>query len=156
MKNLKNIPQHTVETPSTRLATQLYFAPIIASLFFILTTTPALAADDDYLRSLESEASSSAPSKKASAGDNYLDALSAEAESSAHVTTDTSNVKSAEEQAALENFLQKEKPTTFKYYKKLGQQDKKKIVGYYRSDNSDKSTKLSHLRKIILDLYFKR
>ncbi len=132
------------------------FTWIAASLCFMFAASPTLATDDDYLRALENEAGNSVPSKKVSAVDNYLDALSTEAEASAHVPANTDNTKPSQEQLALEKRLQKEKPTTFKYYKKLNRWDKATVVALYRADNVDTSTKFDHLRKKILDLYFKR
>jgi len=129
--------------------------PVFVSLFFMLTVSPVLAVDDDYLRALEGEASgSTADTTKGS--DDYLSTLSAEAEASAHVADSTNKIIPDEEQLALEEFLQNKKPTTYKYYKKLNAEDKIKIVDYYHNDHTDKATRVGHLRKKILDLYFKR
>jgi len=137
-------------TPSASL-----IIPFIASLFFILTASSVLAADDDYLKELESEASDST-STATKGSDDYLSTLSAEAEASAHVADKVKKSADVEEQLVLEKFLQDKKPTTFKYYKKLNDADKTKIVEYYNSDHADKATRVGHLRKKILDLYFKR
>ncbi len=147
-----NISRCSTKTPITLLS----FIWIIVSLFFVFATSLTLATTDDYLSVLENEAGNTAPPKKVSADDNYLDALSTEAEASAHVPTNTGNTGPSKEQLALEKLLQKEKPTTFKYYKKLNRWDKATVVELYRTDNADTPTKFDHLRKKILDLYFKR
>ncbi len=147
-----NISKCAIKIPFTLCS----FTWVIASLFFMFAASPSLATDDDYLSALENEVGNSVPSKKVSATDNYLDALSTEAEASAHVPANTDNTKPSKEQIALEKLLQKEKPTTFKYYKKLNRWDKATVVDLYRTDNVDTSTKFDHLRKKILDLYFKR
>jgi len=129
--------KHIKQCNTFGCATTISIAPfsfrVIAGLFFIFAANPALVI-----------------------GDDYLDALSTEAEASAHVPTDTGNAGPSKEQLALEKLLQKEKPTTFKYYKKLNRWDKAAVVELYRTDNADTPAKFDHLRKKILDLYFKR
>ncbi len=147
-----NTSRCTIKIPITLFS----FTWIIISLFFVFATSPTLATGDDYLSVLENKAGNAAPSKKVSTADNYLDALSTEAEASAHVPTNTGNAGPSKEQLALEKLLKKEKPTTFKYYKKLNHWDKATVVELYRTDNADTPTKFDHLRKKILDLYFKR
>jgi hypothetical protein len=147
MKHLNSTPHHT--------PLALILAPIITSLFLGFASSSTLATDDDYLKALESEASNIAI-KESPTGNKYLDALSAEAESSAHVADNIKKASPAKEQLVLEKFLQDEKPTTYKYYKKLNARDKTKIVEYYHSDHADKATRVGHLRKKILDLYFQR
>jgi len=78
------------------------------------------------------------------------------ATASAHVPANTGNAGPSKEQVALEKLLEKEKPTTFKYYKKLNRWDKATVVELYRTDNADTPAKFDHLRKKVLDLYFKR
>lgn len=130
------------------------FSLSLVGLLGALSFQPVFAQDDEYLRALSSEASASAPPTKVSAGSDYLDALSAEAEASAHVATDNAEAH-AKDRREMEALLEKEKPTSFKYYKKLKAQDKTKLAEEYRTDSADKETKLGHLRKKILDLYFK-
>ncbi len=130
--------KHIKQCNTFGCATTISIAPfsftwVIASLFFIFAANPSLVI-----------------------GDDYLDALSTEAEASAHVPTNTGNTGPSEEQVALEKLLQKEKPTTFRYYKKLNRWDKATVVELYRTDNADTPAKFDHLRKKILDLYFKR
>lgn len=130
----QHMQQHNISKCAIKIPLTLFsFTGIIASLFFIFVASPTLAASD-----------------------NYLDALSTEAEASAHVPTNTGNIRPSKEQLALEKLLQKEKPTTFKYYKKLNRWDKTTVVEFYRTDNADTFAKFDHLRKKILDLYFKR
>ncbi|MCF6258957.1 MAG: hypothetical protein L3J98_02155 [Gammaproteobacteria bacterium] len=109
------------------------FTWVMASLLFIFAASPMSAI-----------------------GDDYLDALSTEAEASAHVPANAGTAGPSKEQLALEKLLEKEKPTTFKYYNKLNRWDKATVVELYRTDNADTPAKFDHLRKKILDLYFKR
>ncbi len=125
----QHIKQHNI----FMCAIKTPFTWVIASLFFIFAANPSLAT-----------------------GDDYLDALSTEAEASAHVPSNTGNAGPSKEQVALEKLLEKEKPTTFKYYKKLNRWDKATVVELYRTDNADTPAKFDHLRKKVLDLYFKR
>ncbi len=126
--------QHNISKCAIKIPPALFSSSwIIASLFFIFAASPTLATSD-----------------------NYLDALSTEAEASAHVPTNTGNIEPSEKQLALEKFLQKEKPTTFKYYKKLNRWNKATVVELYRTDNANTPAKFDQLRKKILDLYFKR
>jgi len=150
----RNISRHAIKTSVCPVI--LFFFAWVISLSFIFAASPTLATDDDYLSALESEAGNNVAPKKKSTGDNYLDELSTEAEASAHVSTNKDRAGPTKEQLALEKLLENEKPSTFKYYKKLNRRDKATIVELYRIDNADTSTKFDHLRKKILDLYFKR
>ncbi len=149
--------QHNIPRCATKMPVTLFSLTwVIVNLFFIFATGPALATGDNYLSELENEAGNDVSPPKPSTSDSYLDALSTEAEASAHVPINTGNTGPSKEQLALEKLLQKEKPTTFKYYKKLNRRDKAAVVELYRTDNADTSAKFDHLRKKILDLYFKR
>lgn len=90
--------------------------------------------------------------------DAYLDELSSEAEDSAHVSPSKQKSVGSENSRLikLEEFLLKEKPTTFKYYEKLAPTDKVKVLVVYESSSANKKETLAILRKKILDLYFKR
>lgn len=92
------------------------------------------------------------------ASDAYLDELSSEAEDSAHVSSGKQKGGPSENErlVKLEEFLLKEKPTTFKYYEKLTLADKVKVLNIYESSQADKKETLATLRKRVLDLYFKR
>lgn len=151
-KNYITLQQKNSPSPS---AAAKFFVTSLAGLLCALTIQPVFSADDEYLRALTSEARGSAAPKKIAASDNYLDALSAEADASAKV--DSGNTNTADEdRLEMEALLKKEKPTSYKYYKKLKPYDKAKLAEAYRADTADTETKLGHLRKKILDLYFKR
>ena len=112
------------------------YAAVMAAMFLVLcSSSPVFAASDAY-----------------------LDALSSEAENSAHVSSSTKKGGPSENErlVKLEEFLLKEKPTTFKYYEKLSSTDKVKVLVIYESRGADKKETLAVLRKKVLDLYFKR
>jgi hypothetical protein len=132
-----------------------FFSLGFAGLLCVLANQPVFAVDDAYLRALANEANTGAQPTKVAANSDYLDALSAEAEASAHVATDTADAH-AKDRLEMEALLKKEKPTSFKYYKKLDADEKAKLAEAFRTDPADKEIKLGHLRKKILDLYFKR
>ena len=140
-------------------ATFLRLVSLAAILIFPLTViSPSFAADDDYLRSLNDESNgisnTTTPSGKSS---NYLDALSEEAEASSKVSTGTQHddayLKAKEK---MEELLQNKKPSTYKFYKKLTPKKKARVFEHYNADKSDTDTRLTHLKKQVMDAYFKK
>ena len=140
--------------------TPLHPATSGAVLIFLLAAiNPSFAADDDYLRSLESESnnSRSATTNPSGTGNNYLDALSDEAESSSKVSTGAQHDEAYfREMKNMEELLKNKKPSTYKFYKKLNPKKQARIFEHYMADNSDSDTRLSHLKKQVMDTYFKR
>jgi hypothetical protein len=140
--------------------TGLHFAGFIATMICLLAISkPSLAADDDYLRSLENESTNSRTSTTNTSGSssNYLDALSAEAEASAKVATgDQHDEAYYKKMKKMEAVLEEKKPSTFKFYKKLTPKKQALVYDHYAADESDSGDRLSHLQKKIMDIYFKR
>ena len=133
------------------------FTPLLAGLMFALVVPSAFSADDDYLRALQMEAQEYSAPLQVALNASDLDALSAEAEASAKVKNGSNDNKVDAVRVEMETLLKHEKPTSYKYYKKLKSHDKKQIAEAYRADTAeDTETKLDNLRKKILDLYFKR
>lgn len=133
------------------------FTPIL--LFLLAASSSSLAADDDYLRSLEAESNNSrnTTTNTSKPGNNYLDALSAEAESSASISTNTQRDDTYNKQLKkMERLLKTNKPSTYKFYKKLSKEKKIRIFEHYAVDKSDADTRLSHLKKQVMDAYFNK
>ncbi|WP_455222365.1 hypothetical protein [Kaarinaea lacus] len=94
--------------------------------------------------------------------DTYLDALEAEAESSAHFNENGSAIddqKKSEgglklnkkEMMRFETELKSARPATYRFYKKLDQQDKAAVFVIYKKDH-----KMTHASKTVFDLYFEK
>lgn len=95
----------------------------------------AIAAEDDYLKALESEADNTG-------------SLITKKQTTVSPAVNSSRVTSA----AKENFeklLEFELPSTYKFYTKLNPKDQIKVVTRY-----DQEKKLSAASKLIFDLYF--
>ena len=141
----------------TNIFTRKNFIPTLTGLLFSLTTATSFAADDAYLNALKAEANGRSAPQKVAVNEQYLDALSAEAEAGAKIGNGNGNMGASNEvRHEMETLLKEEKPTSFKYYKKLSSKDKAKVAASYSKDTGDKKAKLDHLRHQILDLYFKR
>ena len=112
-----------------------YFTALLVIIFCALSTA-ALAADDAYLKALEIEA-----------------------EKSAHVEDNNEKIKQDEpvfvldknELLKFESVLKSSRPATYRFYKKLNEQDKTIIFSLYKEDN-----KLTRASKTVLDLYFNK
>ena len=160
---IRNSPLKSANKQQTTNFSFFHIALIATILLFLLTTgSSSFAADDDYLRSLEAEStdqssttSTSKPGNKS--GNNYLDSLSAEAESSANVSTNAQHGDDFNKQLKkMEQFLKHSKPSTYKFYKKLSKKKQERIFEKYAADKSDPDSQLSHLKKQVMDAYFKK
>ena len=93
------------------------------------------------------------------ADDAYLKALEVEAEKSAHVSDADDTAKQDEpvfvldknEMLKFESVLKSTRPATYRFYKKLNEQDKTTIFSIYKEDN-----KLTRASKTVLDIYFNK
>lgn len=87
--------------------------------------------------------------------DDYLKELAAEAEATAAVNKN-SQLSSIEKKQlkAMEALLEKEKPSTYKFYMKLNKKKKQRVYDAYANDQSDSKKRLHHLQKKVMDLYF--
>ena len=141
----------------TNRSTFLHNAALLTALGCLLViSSSSFAADDDYLRSLEAESNNAATSPS-EPSNNYLDALSAEAESSSNVSTSTQHDETYNKQLEeMELFLKNNKPSTYKFYKKLSKKNKARVFEHYAEDKSEPETRLSHLKKQVMDAYFKK
>ena len=147
------------KTTQTKLDLFPRLTTLLFTLFCLAAASQAFAADDDYLRALEGESGgnrgSSTPSSKS--GNSYLDALSDEADSSAQVHSgETHDESYYKNQQKMVETLRLEKPSTYKFYTKLTPKNKIQVFEKYNADSSDTDSRLSHLQKIIMDLYFKK
>ena len=97
---------------------------------------PATAADDDYLKALESEADDTGSLTTDSTGDPQSGATS-------------NNGANNKDKENFEQHLEFELPSTYKFYKKLNPNDQNKVVKHYSKDK-----KMSAASKLIFDLYF--
>ena len=90
-----------------------------------------------------------------SLANNYLDELASEAQSTA-VVNQKSQLSSTEKKQLkeMEDLLQTEKPSTYKYYAKLDKKKKERAFKAYANDQSDLEERLHHLQKKVMDLYF--
>ncbi len=95
---------------------------------------PAMAADDDYLKALESEA------------DDTGSLTTKQTNNSQAASSNSGNNKAKEN---FEKLLEFELPSTYKFYKKLNPNDQSKVVRLY-----GKEKKMSSASKLIFDLYF--
>ena len=90
-----------------------------------------------------------------SLANNYLDELASEAQSTA-VVNQKSQLSSTEKKQLkeMEDLLQTEKPSTYKYYAKLDKKKKERAFKAYANDQSGLEERLHHLQKKVMDLYF--
>ena len=117
----------------TTAAAFLRLASLTAILIFPLTViSPSFAADD------------------------YLDALSEEAESSSKVSASQHDDAYFKAKEKMEEFLKTKKPSTYKFYKKLTPKKQARVFEHYNADKSDTDTRLTHLKKQVMDAYFKK
>jgi len=142
----------------TTNATFLRLASLSAILIFPLTVIrPSFAADDDYLRSLNDESNGLSNTTTTSGkSNNYLDALSEEAESSSKVSTSQHDDDYYKALKKMEEFLKTKKPSTYKFYKKLTPKKQTRVFEHYSADKSDPDARLTHLKKQVMDAYFKK
>ena len=130
-----------------------------AMICLIASNSQAFAANDDYLSSLEGEASSgrSTAVKIAQSSGDYMDELSTESESTAHVPANAQHDPEYDKNlAAMEKLLKIEKPSTYKFYKKLYPKYKAQVFERYAADKSDQQKRLSKIQKNVMGLYFKQ
>ena len=94
--------------------------------------------------------------------DAYLDALETEAESSAHFNENGNAVNGQTKSKAglklnkkelmqFETALKSARPATYRFYKKLDQQDRAAVFVIYKKDH-----KMTHASKTVFDLYFEK
>ena len=83
--------------------------------------------------------------------DDYLEQLAAEAENTHTQTKNTKKWDAAKQKQfkKMEKMLANNRPTTYKFYKKLSNEKKEKVFNIHVSKN-----KLSITSKTIMDLYF--
>jgi len=86
---------------------------------------------------------------------DYLQELASEAEATASVSK-RSQLTDSEKKILreMEALLKNEKPSTYKYYVKLNKENKERAFDMFSKDQSDSDTRLSHLQKKVMDLYF--
>lgn len=91
--------------------------------------------------------------------EEYLKALEVEAENSAKIGNEVKpnnkpiidSTISREKLLKFEAILEFNKPTTFRFYKKLKSKDKQAVFSVYKKDQS-----LKKIRKVVLDYYFEQ
>jgi len=90
------------------------------------------------------------PATVVAAEDDYLNQLSAEADNTYTQKINKKSLDAAEEKqlSKMEKMLANERPTTYKFYKKLTTENKEKVLKVHISKN-----KLSITSKAIMDLY---
>jgi hypothetical protein len=120
-----------ISNPVFKSHKRIFCVLLVWALF---VTIPAFAADDDYLKALESEADDTG-SLTQNPPNNPQNAASQGVK------------KSAKEN--FEKLLEFELPSTYKFYTKLTQADQYKVVKHY-----NKEKKMSAASKLIFDLYF--
>ena len=96
----------------------------------------SLAEDDPYLKALEAEA-----------GENSVDGANESQLSGQPEVVDTQNPQRKE----FEKKLLDKRPTTFKTYIQLPDEDKSKVVEEYLSNDKD----MEKANRLIFDLYYK-
>jgi hypothetical protein len=122
-------------TPIFKSHKRLLYALVVCALF----TVPAIAADDDYLKALESEADDTG-------------SLTQKPTNTQNATSPSSQDVKGVKNSAKENFeklLEFELPSTYKFYTKLTPVDQNKVVRHYNQEK-----KMSTASKLIFDLYF--
>jgi len=92
-----------------------------------------------------------APATVLAEEDDYLNQLSTEADNTYTQTKNSKKLDAAElkQFEQMERMLANERPTTYKFYKKLANENKEKVFKVHISKN-----KLSITSKTIMDLYF--
>jgi len=92
----------------------------------------------------------SAPATVLAADEDYLEQLAAEAENTYTQTKNTKTWDAAKQKQfkQMERMLANDRPTTYKFYKKLSNEKKEKVFNIHVSKN-----KLSITSKTIMDLY---
>jgi hypothetical protein len=130
-------------TPIFKALKRIFYAfPIWAFIFwtFIVCKSfaalPAIAADDDYLKALESEADDTG-------------SLTTQQNNNPNPGKSNGVTNSAKEK--FEKLLEFELPSTYKFYSKLNAEDQSKVIKRY-----NKEKKMSAASKLIFDLYFDR
>jgi hypothetical protein len=108
------------------------FCALIVSVLF--AGSPAIAAEDDYLKALESEAD---------------DTGTLITKPSNNPQTGTAGAENNKVKENFEKHLEFELPSTYKFYTKLNPNDQNKVVRHYIEEN-----KMSAASKLIFDLYF--
>ena len=118
---------HTKNTVTSNL-------PALALLIFIgcISTTSALAADDDYLKALEIEAEKSAEVNTNKSKSN-----------NPAISIDQKKFKK------FESELKSRRPATYKYYRQLNAEEKSVIFSIYQEDH-----KFTRASKVVFDIYF--
>ena len=91
------------------------------------------------------------PATVVAAEEDYLNQLAAEADNTHTQTINKKSLDPAEQKQLnqMEKMLANERPTTYKFYKKLTTENKEKVLKVHISKN-----KLSITSKAIMDLYF--
>ena len=120
-----------IPTPIATILNRMFCALLIWLLF---TGLPAIAAEDDYLRALESEADNTSSLTK---------------KQSNNPTAAKSSAAKSNGKENFEKLLEFELPSTYKFYTKLNPDDQIKVIKRY-----DQEKKMSAASKLIFDLYF--
>jgi hypothetical protein len=120
-------------TPTFKSHKRLFCSLVVCALF---AAVPAIAADDDYLKALESEA------------DDTGSLTQNPANNPQNAAPPSQGVKNSVKEN-FEKLLEFELPSTYKFYTKLTPADQNKVVRHY-----NKEKKLSAASKLIFDLYF--
>ena len=108
----------------------------IALLVLSIFSVDTFALDEDYLKALEAEAEESAK-----VGNEIKPKAKTKAESTSK----------RDEFLKFEAILEFSRPTTYRFYKKLGAENKKAVFSVYQKDHA-----LSKIGKVVLDLYFEQ
>ena len=125
-----------IYTPISKASKRiLYAVPILAiTLWVLFTGLPAIAADDDYLKALESEAD---------------DTGSLNTKPTNNPTPAKSGGVKNNDRENFEKLLEFELPSTYKFYTKLNAENQAKVIKRYNREK-----KMSAASKMIFDLYF--
>jgi len=112
---------------------------LISFILMAVFATPAIAVDDAYLKALEVEAE-----KSAQVG-NSTKSINGSAQSKGGIQI------SQKEMMQFETELRSARPATYRFYKKLDQQDKTAVFAVYQEEH-----KMTRASKTVFDLYFEK
>ena len=110
----------------------------MALLVLCIFSIDTYALDEDYLKALEAEAEDSAK-------------VSNETKPEPKNKTKTESTSKRDEFLKFEAILEFNRPTTYRFYKKLGAEDKRTVFSVYQKDHA-----LKKIGKVVLDLYFEQ
>lgn len=117
------------------------FAVTFLIPFFLLAVfaSPAVAVDDAYLKALEVEA------EKSAQVDNNTKSINGSAQSKGGIQINQ------KEMMQFETELKSARPATYRFYKKLDQEEKSAVFAVYQKEH-----KMTRASKTVFDLYFEK